>query len=197
MRAHRRRMQEFSFREKKKILTPELVREILSWIVYTLIAIFFAFVFVTAFGLRLPVSGGSMSPVLENGDGVLVDRLVYRVVDPVRGDVVAFQPNGNQKSHYYIKRVMAVPGDRVQIKNGVLYVNGEADLEDAMARGTIQDAGIAEKELVLGEDEYFVMGDERSSGEDSRSANVGPIAQSLIVGRCWFRLGREESGLIR
>ena len=191
------RRAQLSFREKKKLITPSLLREILSWVVYTIIAVFFAFVLVTAFGQRIRVYGSSMEDTLHNGDSVLVDRLVYAVVEPVKGDVVAFKPNGNQKSHYYIKRVVAVPGDTVRISGGMLIVNGETLSEDASRYGLIEDPGIAENELVLSEDEYFVIGDERDSGEDSRSANIGPIDQGLIAGRCWFRISGRESGLIR
>ena len=98
--------------------------------------------------------------------------------------MIVFLPNGNEKSHYYIKRVIGVPGDKVQIKNGLLYVNGELyDVEDTE---TIKNAGLAEDEITVGEDEYFVLGDNRNSSEDSRYANIGNIKKEYIQGKAWF-----------
>ena len=83
-----------------------------------------------------------MEPELENGQEVLVNRFAYMLANPKAGDVIVFLPNGNQNTHYYVKRVVACPGDTVQIRDGVLYINGEAT-EDAY--DLIADAGIAEK----------------------------------------------------
>ncbi len=189
----RRRTGGLSFRQKKKFITPSLIREIISWAVYSVIAVFIAFVLVLAFGMRVAVIGGSMEPTLYGGSDVLVDRLVYKLVRPERGDVVIFFPNGNERSHYYVKRVAAIPGDSVQIKDGRLYVN---DVPSDIPVHRIEDAGMAENRLVMGSDEYFVLGDSPENGEDSRSANLGPVDRSLIVGKAWFSLG-EESGWIR
>ena len=96
-------------------------------------------------------------------------------------------PNGNEKSHYYIKRVIAVPGDTLQIKNGEVYVNGELFAEDVDV-AQMEDAGLAAEEVTLGEDEYFVLGDNRNNSEDSRYANIGNIKKEYIIGKVWFRV---------
>ena len=189
----RRRTGGLTFRQKKKLITPSLIREILSWALYSVIAVFIAFVLVLAFGMRVSVIGGSMEPTLPGGSSVLVDRLVYKLAGPGAGDVVVFFPNGNERSHYYIKRVVAVPGDSVRIKDGVLYVN---DVPSAIQTKKINDAGLAESKIVLSDSEYFVLGDSPENGEDSRSANLGPVEKDLIVGKAWFSLG-DESGWIR
>ena len=127
-----------------------------------------------------------MEPGIDNGQQVLINRYAYLLVKPKIGDVVAFLPNGNQNSHYYIKRVVAGPGDTVQIKDGRLYINEVQVME---AYDKMAEAGIAENPIVLGTDEYFVLGDNRNNSEDSRSANIGAVKGQDIVGEVWFRLG--------
>lgn len=105
---------------------------------------------------------------------------------------MVFLPNGNTNTHYYVKRVVAVPGDTVLIQNGVLYVNGMAS---AWVDMKIMDPGIAEVELVLELDEYFCMGDNPGSSEDSRSANIGPVKERDIIGEAWLHLGSDEAGM--
>jgi signal peptidase I len=100
---------------------------------------------------------------------------------------VVFLPNGNEKSHYYVKRVIGVPGDTVLILDGVVYVNGELYEEEGEV-DAILDAGIAAEEIVLGDDEYFVLGDNRNNSEDSRYANIGNIKKEYIIGKVWFRV---------
>lgn len=181
-----------SFYKKKKKLNAALVREIASWIFGMLVVVFIAFVTVYAVGMSVSMVGVSMEPDIANGQKVLINRYAYLLVKPEVGDVVAFLPNGNQNSHYYIKRVVAGPGDTVQIKEGRLYVNElqVTDVYDKMA-----EAGIAENPIVLGTDEYFVLGDNRNNSEDSRSANIGPVKARDIVGEVWFRLGNDGTSM--
>lgn len=102
-----------------------MVKEVLSWTVEIALTLLIAFTFVYFIGLRTSVVGQSMSKTLNGGDQILVNRFVYKVTDPKTNDIVVFLPNGNEKSHYYVKRVIGVPGDTVQIKNGTVYVNGK------------------------------------------------------------------------
>ena len=101
------------------------------------------------------------------------------------GDIVAFYPNGNEKSRYYIKRIIGEPGDTIQIQDGVVYVNGDA-LESAN-RESIENAGLAEEPVTVGEDEYFVLGDNRNNSEDSRYASIGNVKKEDIAGKVWFQ----------
>lgn len=180
------------FHEKKKVVTPELIREIMSWLFYTILAVFIAFVLVLAFGKRVKVIGDSMETALYNGKNVLVDRIVYRLLAPSRGDVIVFLPNGNEKSHFYVKRVVALPGETVQIKDGLLYINGEAVSNDDKEYDKMEEAGIAENEITLGNGEFFVLGDNRNSSEDSRSANIGVVKRDTIAGKAWFSYGKAD-----
>ncbi|MCR5271442.1 MAG: signal peptidase I [Lachnospiraceae bacterium] len=171
-------------REKKK-MNISLIKEIAIWTVEIFIVLLIAFVLVTFIGMRTTVLGQSMSPTLESGEEVIVNRFIYIVSEPKRDDVIVFLPNGNEKSHYYIKRVIGVPGDTVQIKDGVVYVNGEV-YEDELDAQAIADAGIAEEEITVGDDEYFVLGDNRNNSEDSRYANIGNVKKEYINGKAWF-----------
>ena len=116
---------------------------------------------------------------------ILVNRFIYKVTNPQPNDIIVFLPNGNEKSHYYVKRVIAVPGDTVQIRDGAVFVNGKPFPEEIQT-ADIEDPGLAEEELVLGDDEFFVLGDNRNNSEDSRYANIGNIKKEYIVGKAWF-----------
>ena len=129
-----------------------------------------------------------MDPLESNGQTVLVNRLVYKILSPKEGDIIVFLPNGNANSHYYIKRVVATPGDKVQIIDGSLYINGELSEEDDEKYDKMEDAGIAANEIKLGSGEFFVLGDNRNSSEDSRSANIGIVKSNMLIGKVWFKL---------
>lgn len=160
-------------------------REVLAWTVEILITLMIAFTLVYFIGLRTSVVGQSMAETLENGDEILVDRFIYKVTNPKPNDVIVFLPNGNEKSHYYVKRVIAVPGDRVSIRDGVVYVNGKP-FQDEVETPSIEEAGLAAEEITLGSDEFFVLGDNRNNSEDSRYANIGNVRKEYIIGKAWF-----------
>lgn len=171
-------------RKKKKINIP-IVKEILIWISEIALVLGIAFVVVFYVGLRTSVVGQSMAPALENGQEILINRFIYSISKPKPNDVVVFLPNGNEKSHYYVKRVIGVPGDTVQIKDGAVYVNGEL-FEEAVETASIINSELAAEEIALGEDEYFVLGDNRNNSEDSRYANIGNVKKEYIIGKAWF-----------
>lgn len=158
----------------------------------TFVAIFLAFALTYFVGMRTSVVGDSMEPALYNGQEILINRFTYKLSSPKRGDVIVFLPNGNQKTHYYVKRVIALPGETVQIIGGKVYIDGIV-LDEDENFDTIIDPGIAGNEITLGADEYFVLGDNRNSGEDSRSGNIGAINKSNIIGQAWYRFKHEES----
>ena len=167
-----------------------IMKEAGSWAVHIFIAIFFAVIFVYFFGMRVSVIGGSMENTLYNGQQILVNRLSYLILGPKEGDIIVFRPTGSKNTHAYIKRVVAVPGDTVWVKDGRLFVNHEI-MEYGYDK--IMDAGIAENEITLGIEEYFVMGDNCNSSEDSRSGNIGPVTKDMIEGKAWFCMGNHLS----
>ena len=167
--------------EKRK---KSAVREMMGWLLYMAILVAAAFLLVHFVGERTVVSGDSMSPTLSDGDNLIVDKLSYRIRAPKRFEIVVF-PFQYQKGTYYIKRIIGLPGEQVQIYNGKVYINGKV-LEESGGFEPIRSAGLASEAITLGEDEYFVLGDNRNNSEDSRLANIGNVKKEYIVGKAWF-----------
>lgn len=186
-----------TFYQKKKRLDSRIIKDIFEIVAGGIVAVFLAFVIVYSIGMRTSVIGDSMETTLYNGQEILVNRVLYRLSTPKRGDVIVFLPNGNQNSHFYVKRVVGLPGETVQIKDGSVYIDG-VFLEESEEFDRMIDAGIAENELTLAIDEFFVLGDNRNSSEDSRSGNIGGVKKDNIIGKAWFhmRAGEEGMGLI-
>lgn len=181
-----------TFYRRRKRISSKIIKEIFSWIFGIAVAVILAILLNYCLGMSTYVVGVSMEPTLYNGQQIFINRVGYTISGPKADDVVVFLPNGNKNAHYYVKRVVAVPGDRVQISDGKLYINGEiCDLVEV----TISDPGIAVNELTLEKGEYFCIGDSPGSSEDSRSANIGPVKAEDIIGKVWFRLKSEESSM--
>ncbi len=157
----------------------------------------FAFLIVWHLGQRVSMIGDSMNPVLRNGDVVLVNRLVYNARRPRRGDIIVFKPKGNENSHYYIKRVIGLPGEKVEFRENEIYIDGNR-LEEKYQSAAVDRTGIVTEEMELGSDEYFVLGDNRENSEDSRDADVGNVKREYIFGKAWFVISpRDSFGFIK
>ena len=105
-----------NFNRKRRNMSTHVMKEVFSWISYILVAVLFAFVLVFFVGMRTSVIGVSMENTLYSGQQVLVNRLSYLLFGPKEGDIIVFTPNGNRNTHFYVKRVVAVPNDVVCIK---------------------------------------------------------------------------------
>lgn len=185
-----------SFHQKKKKFHKGIFREILITLFGMLIVVFIGVVFTYFAGMYTNVSGASMEPGLHNGQSVYIDRFRYLLSKPQKGDIIVFLPNGNTKTHYYIKRVIAGPGDVVQIRNGICYVNEEPS---PYITARIGDPGIAVNPLTVGVSEFFCLGDNPGSSEDSRHPNIGMVNENDIIGKAWFhgKYKEEKSGFVK
>lgn len=164
-----------------------ILKEILSTSIYLLVVLCAAYLIITYVGQRTQVSGSSMETTLSDGDNLLVDKITYRFSEPKRYDIIVF-PFQYDTDTYYIKRIIGMPGETVQIDyEGNIYINGEV-LEESYGREVIQNPGRAAEEITLGDDEYFVMGDNRNNSSDSRDPSVGNIHRNDIIGRAWVRI---------
>ena len=162
-------------------------KEIINWVVYFVCLLAVVFVIDTFVGQRTIVSGDSMYPYLHNKDQLMMDKLSYRIHDPERFDIVVFPVVRDGKEEYYIKRVIGLPGETVQIIDGYVYINGEK-LDENYGAEVMNDAGRAAELITLGDDEYFVLGDNRNRSDDSRYENVENLKREKIVGRAWVRI---------
>ena len=185
-------------RKPQTKISGEHIRELISWLFWIVISAVIAFVLMYVYGFRTNVIGNSMEPGLYSGQQILIDRLSYNVSMPKRGDVVAFVPNGNEDTHISVTRIIGLPGEKVMIKDGYVYIDGVL-LDEAGAYDKIADPGILEQEIELGDDQFIVLGDNRNFSEDSRSGNIGVIESGYMVGRVWFKLSGnlEQLGIVR
>ena len=146
---------------KPEKIETDKVKDIIGMVVYFLIVVA-VMVFVVKFiGQRTVVIGDSMQTTLSDGDNLITDKITYRFRDPKRFDIVVF-PFKENTSKLLIKRIIGMPGETVQIKNGKVYINGY-ELQENYGIAVMNDAGLASEPILLGEDEYFVLGDNRNN----------------------------------
>ena len=171
---------------KPEKIETDKVKDIIGMVVYFLIVVA-VMVFVVKFiGQRTVVIGDSMQTTLSDGDNLITDKITYRFRDPKRFDIVVF-PFKENTSKLLIKRIIGMPGETVQIKNGKVYINGY-ELQENYGIAVMNDAGLASEPILLGEDEYFVLGDNRNNSQDSRFSSVGNVSRSDLIGRAWVRI---------
>lgn len=167
----------------------KVMKEFLNTAIYLLCVLGAVWLVITFVGQRTEVEGASMENTLHNGDNLIVDKLSYRFRDPERFDIIVF-PFQYQTNTYYIKRIIGLPGETVQImEDGSIYINDQK-MEESYGREVIQPEtiGRAAEPIILGEDEYFVMGDNRNNSSDSRTDIVGNIKREDIIGKAWLRI---------
>lgn len=165
----------------------KVLKEILSTSMYLLVVLCLTYLVIHYVGQRTQVVGSSMENTLSDADNLIVDKITYRFRDPKRFDIVVF-PFQYAEDTYYIKRVIGLPGETVYIDGeGTIYIN-DVVLEEDYGREVILDAGRAYEPITLGENEYFVMGDNRNNSSDSRDPVVGNISGDDIIGRAWMRI---------
>ncbi|WP_178551620.1 signal peptidase I [Frisingicoccus sp.] len=177
----------YSDKDKKpEKIEQNKAKEIAGLVIYCLIVIAAMFLIIKYVGQRTVVMGHSMEPTLQDSDNLITDKITYRFRDPKRFDIIVF-PFKDNRATLLIKRIVGMPGETVQVIDGNVYVNGYA-LEDNYGNAVMTDPGLAADPVVLKEDEYFVLGDNRNNSTDSRFESVGNIHRSEIIGRAWLRV---------
>lgn len=167
-----------------------ILKELLSTALYLLGVLLAAWLFVTFVAQRTVVDGESMMPYLQDKNQLFVDKITYRFSDPERFDIIVFPPRNEEKGVNYIKRIIGLPGESVQIlQDGTIMIDGQILEENYGAEIILPERiGLAAETIQLGEDEYFVMGDNRNHSADSRLPYVGNIKRDEIIGRAWIRI---------
>ena len=163
-------------------------KEILSTSLYVLFILALSFILIKFVGQRTEVIGDSMNPTLYDGNNLIMDKISYRVHEPERFDVIVFPPRNDPDGKNYIKRIIGLPGETVRIdKEGNIYIDDQV-LSENFGLEVIEDPGLAAKDVYLGYDEYFVLGDNRNNSIDSRFSTVGKVNKSEIIGKAWVRI---------
>lgn len=157
---------------------PEPKSELREYIEALAVAVGLALFIIVFIAQSFLVQGGSMLPTLHDGERLLVDKVTYRFREPARGEIVVFRYPANP-SRKFIKRIMGVPGDRVEIRDWTVYINGDAIQENYIHGPTYNDFG----PVTVPEATVFVLGDNRNQSEDSRFDDVGFVPLSHVVGR--------------
>ena len=173
-----------------------ILKEIGSTLLYIVVVLGITWLVITFVGQRTEVNGSSMEPTLSNNDNLIVDKISYRFREPERFEIVVF-PYQYEENTYYIKRIIGLPGETVQVADGIVYINGEP-LDENYGNEPMENAGIAGEPITLGSDEYFVLRENRNHSSDSRDATVGVLKREDLLGRAWIRIWPlDEFGVIR
>ena len=193
----RRRRRYRSSYDREEFDLKDFMSEVGQWALSILIVMILAYSIVT-FGVQsVTMIGQSMSPMLSNQDVVLINKRAYTFHRPERYDIVAFKLKEDADGYFNIKRIIGLPGEKVQIKNGRIFIDGQI-LNDLPFEDLIMTEGLALTEITLGEGEYFLIGDNCNNSEDSRYVNIGNISDKEINGKVFFRISpKNEMGFLK
>jgi signal peptidase I len=172
--------------KEKKETRKKIFLKLLFWIISVPIAICLGIFLCKIMIAKTKVANDSMEPTLSKNDSVIINTLTYRLKDPKRFEVIVFRKGDDEHSLYDIKRIYGMPGETIQIKEGVIFINGK-ELEDEMKLEEPLLSGVAAEPYKLGDNEYFVLADDRNNAEDSRYSSYGMVKRSSIIGKAWIR----------
>lgn len=181
---------------KNVMLENKKVKKVFSWLFSLALTLALAALTSVCFCQSVTMQESSMEPTISVGDKFLVNKLIYKLQEPQRGDIIVFKTNASEDAALHIRRVIGVPGDTVQIKEGRIWINGQV-YNEAMDLPKMTNAGLAEDAISLQSDEYFVLGDNRNNSEDSRYGDIGLVKEKFITGKIWFEISSmDEIGIV-
>lgn len=176
-----------SIAEAKEKLEDKKVRGVLRLVFEIIVTLAFAALVGIAMFQSVTMQESSMEPTISVGDRYLMNRVIYRVSSPKRGDVIVFRTNASDDAALHIRRVIGLPGETVQIVDGQILINGET-YKEGRDFPVISNPGMASSPVTLESGEYFVLGDNRNNSEDSRYGSIGKVNKKYITGKLWFKL---------
>ena len=193
----RRRRRYRSSYDREEFDVKDFLSEAGHWAISIFVVVILAYSIVT-FGMQtVTMIGQSMNPALSSQDVLLLNKAAYTFGSPKRYDIVAFKLKDDSDGYFTIKRIVGLPGETVQIKNGKIFIDGDV-LTDLPFDDLIMTEGVALEGVTLGDDEYFVIGDKCNNSEDSRYVNIGNISSKEISGKIVFRISpRSEWGFVK
>ncbi len=173
-------------KEDKGPILKKIIISLLIWFIEIAAVVTLAY-YITHYALeKTLMSGQSMESTLKDQDNILINKFAYVFSEPKRFDVIVFKQSDKEHSYLNIKRVIGLPGETIRIVDGKVYIDGSV-LREPVKTEAITNAGLAEEEIKLDENEFFVLGDNRNNSEDSRFANIGNIVTGDIIGKAWIR----------
>ena len=183
--------------EAREKLRNDRTRGIVKWVFELIVTLVFAvLVSISAFQ-TVTLQESAMEPTYSVGEKFFVNRALYKISSPKRGDVIVFKTSASDSAALHIRRVIGLPGETVQVKDGKIYINGKA-YEENGAYQDMADGGLANSAITLESGEYFVLGDNRNNSEDSRFSDIGNISKKYIVGKVWFTVSpKNKIGFIK
>ena len=176
-----------SIAEAKEKLEDKKVRGVLRLVFEIIVTLAFAALVGIAMFQSVTTQESSMEPTISVGDRYFMNRVIYRVSSPKRGDVIVFRTNASDDAALHIRRVIGLPGETVQIVDGQILINGET-YKEGRDFPVISNPGMASSPVTLESGEYFVLGDNRNNSEDSRYGSIGKVNKKYITGKLWFKL---------
>ncbi len=179
---------DFHHREKKE-KRRKILLKLSFWMISIPLVVTAAMLFCSLLIAKTSVSNNSMEPLLQKDDHILINTLIYRISDPKRFDVIVFEKGDVDHSMYDLKRIYGLPGETIQIKDGMIYINGK-EIKDKAGEIETLLGGVAADPVKLGENEYFVLADNRNNAEDSRFAGFGTVKRKSIIGKAWIRTNK-------
>ena len=183
--------------EAREKLRNDRTRGIVKWVFEIIVTLVFAVLVAISAFQTVTLQESAMDPTYSVGEKFFVNRALYKISSPKRGDVIVFKTSASDSAALHIRRVIGLPGETVQVKDGKIYINGKA-YEENGAYQDMTDGGLANSAITLESGEYFVLGDNRNNSEDSRFSDIGNISKKYIVGKVWFTVSpKNKIGFIK